>query len=209
MMAVTFGVTTEAIRRGPIGRVSPIEVGSRLSLPTQGDSYDAAGFLIVRTDHSLAVQDDFVVALRRSDLSLRRPPATGLLGHYPDRTFTGKSTKAFRTHAAPESVARAAAFAQSIGARPAWPLTGVLYDAAEVHVSITACWFAAPRFDAPDLAGRRRVGYRAPLAACPGGTHTHWLIDPSHGHTYFSNFGSVPLHPATSQVSLHLESCSA
>lgn len=25
MMAVTFGVTTEAIRRGPIGRVSPIE----------------------------------------------------------------------------------------------------------------------------------------------------------------------------------------
>jgi len=24
-----------------------------------------------------------------------------------------------------------------------------------------------------------------------------------------TNFGSVPLHPATSQVSLHLESCSA
>ena len=30
------------------------------------------------------------MALRRSGLPWRRPPATGLLGHYPDRTFTGK-----------------------------------------------------------------------------------------------------------------------
>jgi putative transposase len=36
----------------------------------------------------------FVVALRRSGLPSRRPPATGLLGHYPDRTLTGKSTAA-------------------------------------------------------------------------------------------------------------------
>jgi hypothetical protein len=41
---------------------------------------------------------DFVVALRRSGLPFRRPPATGLLGHYPDRTFTGKSTTASPGH---------------------------------------------------------------------------------------------------------------
>src|SRR6266536_3246807 len=63
--------------------------------------HDAStGFLIVRTDHWLVAQGDFVVALRRSGLPSRRPPATGLLGHYPDRTFTGKSTAACRTHTA-------------------------------------------------------------------------------------------------------------
>src|SRR6266496_3810688 len=46
--------------------------------------YDAStGFLIVRTDHLLVAQGDFVMALRRSGLPSRRPPATGLLGHYP------------------------------------------------------------------------------------------------------------------------------
>src|SRR6266542_3641463 len=67
-------------------------------------AYDAStGFLIVRTDHLLVAQGDFVVALRRSGLPSRRPPATGLLGHYPDRTFTGKSTAACRTHTATAS----------------------------------------------------------------------------------------------------------
>src|SRR6266536_3460593 len=67
-------------------------------------AYDAStGFLIVRTDHLLVAQGDFVMALRRSGLPSRRPPATGLLGHYPDRTFTGKSTAACRTHTATRS----------------------------------------------------------------------------------------------------------
>lgn len=59
-----------------------------------GEPDEAAGFLIVRTGWLLAPQGDFVVALRRSGLPFRRPPATGLLGHYPDRTFTGESTAA-------------------------------------------------------------------------------------------------------------------
>jgi len=62
-----------------------------------------AEFLIVRTDHLLVAQGDFVMALRRSGLPSRRPPATGLLGHYPDRTSTGKSTAACRTHTATAS----------------------------------------------------------------------------------------------------------
>src|SRR6266545_3165087 len=69
-------------------------------------AYDAStGFLIVRTDHLLVAQGDFVMALRRPGLPSRRPPATGLLGHYPDRTFTGKSTAAYRTHTATRSSA--------------------------------------------------------------------------------------------------------
>ena len=50
------------------------ELGSRFVLLAQVGDCDAAGFLIVRTDHSLAPQGDLVVALRRSDLSFR--PAT-------------------------------------------------------------------------------------------------------------------------------------
>ncbi|HEX8935063.1 MAG TPA: hypothetical protein VF788_12905 [Pseudonocardiaceae bacterium] len=38
------------------------------------------------------------MALRQSDLSFRRPPATGPLGRYPGRTLTGKSIAASRTH---------------------------------------------------------------------------------------------------------------
>src|SRR4029453_16141120 len=53
---------------------------------------------LVRTDHLLAAQGDFVMALRQSGLPFRRPPATGPLGRYPDRTSTGKSTAACRTH---------------------------------------------------------------------------------------------------------------
>jgi hypothetical protein len=114
------------------------------------------------------------VALRRSDLSFRRPPATGLLGHYPDRTFTGKSTTASghtppqltnrpslhaasltpeRFRAAPDPEARTAAFAQLCRARPSRSLTGSSFDAAE-FMFITACSFAPPRFDAglsPDV----------------------------------------------------------
>src|SRR6266436_3635972 len=36
------------------------------------------------------------MTLRRSGLPFRRPPATGLLGHYPDRTFTGKPIAAWQ-----------------------------------------------------------------------------------------------------------------
>ena len=62
-----------------------------------GMVYDPClGFLIVRTDHLLATRGDFVMALRQSDLSFRRPPATGLLGHYPDRTHTGKPITAWQ-----------------------------------------------------------------------------------------------------------------
>jgi hypothetical protein len=74
------------------------ELGSRFVLLAQVGGCDAAGFLIVRTDHSLAPQGDLVVALRRSDLSFRRPPATGLLGHYPGRTHTGESITALSGH---------------------------------------------------------------------------------------------------------------
>lgn len=51
-----------------------------------------AGRLPRRTDRALArpAVRDFVVALRRLGLPFRRPPATGLLGHYPDRTLTGR-----------------------------------------------------------------------------------------------------------------------
>jgi hypothetical protein len=48
----------------------------------------------VRTDHLLAAHGDFVMALRQSDLSFRRPSATEPLGRYPDRTLTGKSIAA-------------------------------------------------------------------------------------------------------------------
>ena len=48
----------------------------------------------VRTDHLLAAHGDFVMALRQSGLPSRRPPATGPLGRYPGRTFTGKSIAA-------------------------------------------------------------------------------------------------------------------
>jgi hypothetical protein len=53
---------------------------------------------LVRTDHLLAAHGDFVRALRQSDLSFRRPPATGPLGRYPGRTLTGKPIAASRTH---------------------------------------------------------------------------------------------------------------
>ena len=53
---------------------------------------------MLRTGCLLAPQRDFVVTLRRSGLPSRRPPATALLGHYADRTLTGKFITAFRTH---------------------------------------------------------------------------------------------------------------
>jgi len=44
----------------------------------------------------LAAHGDFVMALRQSDLSFRRPSATGPLGRYPGRTSTGKSIAAWQ-----------------------------------------------------------------------------------------------------------------
>jgi len=37
-----------------------------------------------------AHEGDFVMGLRQSGLPFHRPPATRLLGHYRDRTLTGK-----------------------------------------------------------------------------------------------------------------------
>jgi len=73
-------------------------------LPLTGND-DAAGFLNVRTVHLLAARGDFVMALRRSGLPFRRPPATGLLGHYPDRTLNCKPITASQD--TPEVVAPA------------------------------------------------------------------------------------------------------
>lgn len=56
----------------------------------------AARFLNVRTGCLLAAQSGFVMTLRRKGLPIRRPPATGLLGHYPDRTLTGKPIAAWQ-----------------------------------------------------------------------------------------------------------------
>jgi hypothetical protein len=53
---------------------------------------------MLRTGCLLAAQGDFVMALRWSGLPFHRPPATTLLGHYADRTLTGKSITASRTH---------------------------------------------------------------------------------------------------------------
>jgi hypothetical protein len=98
-------------------------LGSRFPPAPAGASDRRGRIPLVRTEHSLLPQGDLVVALRQSGLPFCRPPATGLLG--PDRTFTGKSTTAFRTH---------------------------------------------------------------PLAACPGGTCTHWLIGPLSGHTLLPSY---------------------
>src|SRR5664279_4946154 len=43
------------------------------------------------------------MALRQSGLPFRRPPATGPLGRYPDRTPTGKPSTAFTTHTPTEA----------------------------------------------------------------------------------------------------------
>jgi hypothetical protein len=67
-------------------------------LLTQIEPDEAAGFLIVRTGCLLDPQRAFVMTLRRAGLPERRPPATGLLGHYPDRTLTGKSITASPGH---------------------------------------------------------------------------------------------------------------
>jgi hypothetical protein len=53
---------------------------------------------MLRTGRLLDAQGAFVVTLRRSGLPFRRPPATGLLGHYPDRTLTGKPTATSSGH---------------------------------------------------------------------------------------------------------------
>ncbi len=45
---------------------------------------------MLRTGRLLDAHGAFVVTLRRPGLPDRRPPATGLLDHYPDRTLTGK-----------------------------------------------------------------------------------------------------------------------
>src|SRR6266581_8063022 len=51
-------------------------------------------FLSTRNPFFTSLLKGFVVAPRRPDLSRRRPPATGLLVHYPDRISIGESTTA-------------------------------------------------------------------------------------------------------------------
>ena len=66
-----------------------------MSPAVAGVGHDADNRIpLVRTDHLLAAHGDFVMALRQSGLPFRRPPATGPLGRYPDRTSTGKSIAA-------------------------------------------------------------------------------------------------------------------
>ena len=127
---------------------------------------DAAGFLIVRTDHSLAVQDDFVVALRRSDLSFRRPPATGLLGHYPDRTLTGKSTTT-SGHTLLQNPR------PGLLPSPRKPRLGPLDPLRECVSTRQSSLALRPAASRPlaSTAGFRlppEVGYRGPLVASPG-----------------------------------------
>lgn len=73
-----------------------------------------------RTDRSLArrPKGDFVMALRQSGLPFRRPPATGPLGRYPDRTPTGKPSTAFRTHTPSELLQCAAVHQGGAGLEP-------------------------------------------------------------------------------------------
>jgi len=106
----------------------------------------------------------------------------GLLGRtlpqltdWPSLHATSSTPERFR--AAPESTARTAAFAHYTQARPARSLTGNGFDAAEFtqRCSLQLCSLSLRR---PDFAGQRRVHYRAPLAACPDGTLTHWSFSP-------------------------------
>jgi hypothetical protein len=57
---------------------------------------DSSGPNALRTDCLLDPQRAFVVALRQSGLPFRRPPATELLGHYSDWTFTSKPITAWQ-----------------------------------------------------------------------------------------------------------------
>jgi len=90
------------------------------------------------------------------------PPASPpqLSGHTPPQLTDRPSLHAIsstpeRFRADPESMARTPAFASLTQARPARPLTGLCFDAAE-FTFVTACSFASPRFNgriSPDDGG--------------------------------------------------------
>ena len=80
------------------------------------------------------------MALRQSGLPFRRPPATGPLGRYPDRTPTGKPSTAFRTHTPAEVGALGAASADAVAAGNAYSsVASVASGGADVWVdTVTA-----------------------------------------------------------------------
>jgi len=104
---------------------------------------------MARSD-SLRTTLDFGVALYQGMLPWLSTSTTGAVGspQFPDRpSLHAVSSTPERFRAAPESMARTAAFTLRCQARPARSLTGHLDDAAEFTL-VTACSFASPRFDA-------------------------------------------------------------
>src|SRR5262249_29753411 len=95
-----------------------------------------------------------------------------------------------RFQAAPESMARTAAFASSAQARPVGPSRAGFFDAAGFNFR-TACRFAPPPFGSPSR-GYRSFHYRAPLAASPCGTFTGWSLSPCWGCADVSLVTSTP-----------------
>jgi hypothetical protein len=92
---------------------------------------------------------DFSVALYQGllpGLSTLTPGAVGSPQLTDGLSLHAVSNTPERFRAAPESQARTAAFAPIPQARPALPLTGASFDAAEFTL-VAACSFASPRFD--------------------------------------------------------------
>jgi hypothetical protein len=107
---------------------------------------------------SLRTALDFGVALYQGKLPGLSISPTGA-GGSPQLTVRPSlhaiSSTPERFRAAPESMARNTAFTNPFRARPARPLTGFCFDAAEFNF-VTACSFVSPRFAArisPDAGG--------------------------------------------------------
>ncbi len=113
------------------------------------------------------------MALRRSDLSFRRPPATGLLGHYPGRTHTGKSITALSGHTLLQNPWPGILPSPTpSGLGPLVPSRGfVSTRQSSISLRPAALFLLA---SPPGFRLTPEVDYRAPLAAYPGGTHTRW-----------------------------------
>ncbi len=171
--------------RGNDSKISPYaaRAGCRQSSCEPLCQRRAAKLTIARSD-SLRTALDFGVALYQGMLPWLSTSTTGAGGppQFPDRpSLHAASFTPERFQAAPESQARTAAFAQSCGARLARSLRGP-FSTRQSSLSLRP---AASLLLASTPRSRRtpEVDYRAPLVACPGGTHTRWSIGPSSGHT--------------------------
>ena len=138
---------------------------------------------------SLRTAPDFALGLYRDTLPPLSTSRTGAGGppqltDRPSLHATSLTPELFQ--AAPESTARTAAFAQKRRARPARSLTGCSFDAAK-FTYVAACSFALLA-SAPDSHPTLEVDFRAPLAACPGGTHTRRSCGPLLGAPLFEFF---------------------